>query len=304
MSLDLVVSPYHLTTREAPAMAAVLLADTAVTIMPTPAGARTEAESLAAVAPRYASLIENWRWSVPLWNEGVLVADLAGHEPDREIRATHAEIFASSAWATLRTLLEDRQHECEQAYLQALAHDLLRGGPDPALCIPVVAGLDRFASRHAAIVARSAPVSLAQKLEMKSASTSVGVTLPILLQGRAERVLDAREVLADELAQLREALSAATDGPSSEPVAVAATRYRAAFEANRAVFDEEDPFEPRVVTGEASIRIVEMSSDAALESSERATRALGMARRTEHTPGLTLAPGRTVSMIVRVIGPH
>lgn len=304
MSLDLVISPYHLTTREAPAMAALLLADTAVTIVPTPAGARTEAESLAAVAPRYARLIENWRWSVPLWNEGVLVADLSGHEPDREVRATHAEIFASGAWATLRTLLEDRQHECEQAYLQALAHDLLRGGPDPALCIPVAAGLDRFASRHAAIVARPAPVSLAQKLEMKSATTCVGVTLPLLLEGRAERVLDAREVLADELGELREAFSGAMAGAPSAPVAQAATRYRAAFEEHRAVFAEEDPSEPRVVTGEASIRIVEMSSDAALESSERATRALGMTRRTEHTPGLTLAPGRTVSMVVRVIGPH
>lgn len=285
-------------------MAAVLLADTAVTIMPTPAGARTEAESLAAVAPRYARLIENWRWSVPLWNAGVLVADLEGHAPDREIRATHAEIFATGAWATLRTLLEDRQHECEQAYLQALAHDLLRGGPDPALLIPVVAGLDRFASRHGALVARSAPTSLAQKLEMRSARQCVGVTLPVLLQGRAERVLDARELLADELAELREALAGSVGDESGEAVAQAAAAYRVAFASHRAALAEEDPDEARVVTGEASIRIVEMSSDAALESSERATRALGMSSRAERTTGLTLAPGRTVSMVVRIIGPH
>lgn len=304
MSLAVVISPYHMTTREPPAMAALLLADRAVTILPAPPGGRARAEALAETAPRYARLVETWRWSVPLWNAGVLCAPAGDDGPEADIRATHAEIFASDAWATLRTLLEDRQHESEHAYLQALAHDLLRGGPDPALSIPVAAGLDRFAARRGLLVARSAPSSLAQKLEMRSARPAGGVAIPILLEARAERILDAREALADELADLRRALSAACATDAADELARAAARYRAAFESNRAAFAEDDPDEPRVVTGEASVRVVTMSSDAALESSERATRALGLRRPTTSTPGLTLAPGRTVSLVIRAIGPH
>jgi hypothetical protein len=154
------------------------------------------------------------------------------------------------------------------------------------------------------MVARSAPVSLAQKLEMRAARRSAGVALPIVLECRAGRVLEAREALADELGGLRAALLASSEGDAADDLARAAARYRAAFDAARPAFAEHDPREPRVVTGEASVRIVTMSSDAALESSQRATRALGLRTPAADTPGLTLAPRRTVSMVVRVIGRH
>ncbi|MCA9287425.1 MAG: hypothetical protein KDA05_02505 [Phycisphaerales bacterium] len=52
--MDIVVSPYHLTTREAPAMAALQLADRAITMMPTPfAGtAKRDVEGAVAAAER------------------------------------------------------------------------------------------------------------------------------------------------------------------------------------------------------------------------------------------------------------
>ena len=43
-SLVAVVSPYHLTTREAPALAALLFADRVVTIRPTPLGGESRSE--------------------------------------------------------------------------------------------------------------------------------------------------------------------------------------------------------------------------------------------------------------------
>ncbi len=348
--MNLIVSPYHLTTGEVPAMAALLLAEQVVTVMPTGPGGRTQAESLAAAAPRYARLIESWGWSVPLWNAGVLVPGVGDDHPGRDIQAAHAEIFASDAWASLRTVLEERQHESPQGYLEALAHDLLRGGPDPAFCVPVAAGLDRFASRHGAAVLRSAPVSVAQKLEMRAVRPLASVAMPVILQGRGERILDAREVLADELAELRDALGRSAfqadslgrsalradssaqgrsahraDSSASNQLRAAASRYRSAFESSRFAFDEDDESEPRVITGEVSLRVVEMSSDAALESSNQATRSLmgrsalradsqsGSALRSDSgrsdslsptDSGLTLAPGRTTSIIVRVIGSH
>ena len=311
--MNLVVSPYHLTTREVPAMVALLLAEQVVTVMPTGPGGRSEAERLAAAAPRYAKLIDSWRWSLPLWNAGVLAPGFGNDHPGRDIQTAHAEIFASDAWVSLRTVLEQRQHESPDRYLESLAHDLLRGGPDPAFTVPVAAGLDRFASRHGALVSRAAPVSIAQKLEMRMVEPMASVVVPMILQGRGERVLDAREVLADELADLRNALCPSAlraDTGATDQLREAASRYRTAFESGQSGFEEDDPTEPRVITGKVSLRVVEMSSDAALESSNRATRTL-MGRSALRAvsseiaaPGLTLAPGRTISIIVRVIGSH
>lgn len=307
MSLDLVVSPYHMTTREAPAMVALLLADRVVTLLPAPSGSggRSHAERLASRAPRYASLVDSWRWSVPLWNEGIVRGELDDDKPDGDVAAIHAEIFNTPSWSSLRVLLEHGQHDSEPAYLEALAHDLLRGGPDPALTIPVAAGLDRFASRHKAMVCRSTPTSIAQKLEMRSVRQATGITIPVLLQGRGERLLDARVLLAPELDDLRDAIIAAKEGGGEEDrLRDAASFYRSAFTAHRAAFDEDDRDEVRVVTGEVSIRLVELSSDAALHSSEQATRSPGRVRQHQTAPGLTVAAGRTASLVVRVIGSH
>jgi hypothetical protein len=58
------VSPYHLTTREPAAIAALLLADRVVTLLPGPdrRGAELAAERL----PHYLDFVLTWEWSVPL----------------------------------------------------------------------------------------------------------------------------------------------------------------------------------------------------------------------------------------------
>jgi len=306
MSLDLVVSPYHMTTREAPAMVALLLADRAVTMAPAPVGprARSRAEQLVEHAPRYASLVDQWRWSIPLWTAGIIGADLDGDVPTTDVSEAHAEIFSSPLWSTLRILLEQGQHESESAYLEALAHDLLRGGPDPALTIPVAAGMDRFAARHDAMVVRSAPSSIAQKHEMRSVRPLAGVTIPVLLQGRSERILDARESLESELNGVRDAINSAAIDDSVDSLRNAASTYRQAFDANRHAFEEDDVDEMRVVTGEVSVRLVELSSDAVLLASEQATQSLARVRTQGTLTGLRVAAGRTRSLVVRVIGTH
>jgi hypothetical protein len=44
-----------------------------------------------------------------------------------------------------------------------VAADLLKGGPDPAITVPLAAGIDQFAMRHGAAVARSSPFSIARR---------------------------------------------------------------------------------------------------------------------------------------------
>lgn len=302
MSFGGLVSPYHVTSREAPAMVALLLCDRVVTMMPAPEGegARAGAERLAERVPRYARLIEAWRWSVPLWECGVLVGDIAGRTPGEAVHEAHGQIMSGADYSALRPLI------CEYAddgiYLRALAHDLLRGGPDPALTIPMAAGLDRFAARHGLAVARSHPVSLAQRQEERLWSPVACLALPVVLEGRAERVIEARELLCEEFGVLRGALSSVCAGADGAELRGAASAYRRAFARVADQLVEPDPDEVRTVLGEVSVRVVEMSSEAALLASVRA--AASIAR--EPAPGasgvIALAGGRTVSLIVRVLG--
>lgn len=302
MSFVGVVSPYHMTTREAPAMAALLLCDRVVTMMPAPGGesARAEAERLAGRAPRYASLVESWRWSVPLWNEGVLCSELNGLSVNEAVWEAHAEIVSRADFALIRPLLAEFPDEV--TYLQALAHDLLRGGPDPALTIPMAAGLDRFAGRHELVVARGHPVSLAQRHEERLWRPLATLALPVLLEGRAERVLEARAELEPELDVLRDVLAETSAGSREADVRAAATAYRRAFDRVAADLCEPDPDEARVVFGEVALRVVEMPGDAALLASVRAAASMSREPAPAGTGGIALAGGRTVSMVIRVLG--
>lgn len=294
-----VVSPYHLTTREAPALAALLLCEQVCTLVPAPAE-RAEAEALAERAGRYAKVVEAWRWTVPMWAEGVLTAEIDGCEPMAAVRAAQREIFEQPMWSGLRGVLEGRAYDEGEAAMEALAHDLLRGGPDPAMSVPVAAGLDRFAAQHGWLAVRSAAASVTQKFEEQAARPLAGVTVPIIVQGRAERVLEAREVLAEELEGLRAELSrAAACEADVAALRAAASAYRAAFAAQRDAFAETDEDEVRLIVGEASVKVVEMSADVVLEASERATRAMLRGR---SGPGLVTAGGRAVSLIVKSLG--
>lgn len=302
MSFNAVVSPYHLTTREAPAMAALLLCERVVTMMPVPMGdgARWQAEQLAERAPRYARLIESWSWSVPLWNAGVLGADVAGCSPGAMVQEAHAEIMERADFRSIRPLLAE--YPDESSYLQALAHDLLRGGPDPALTIPMAAGLDRFAAAHRLAVARSEPVSLAQRHEERLWRQLAVAAVPVVLEGRAERLLDARAWLGEELEALRTALAAEASGEGDGTLRAAAAAYRRAFERVAADLAEPDPDEVRVVTGEVSVRVVELPGDAALLASERAASSIAHSP-VRSTPGsIALAGQRSISFVVRVLG--
>ncbi len=301
--MDAVISPYHLTTREAPALVALLLCDRAVTLLPVPrSGLRGDAESLAHIAPRYARVVDSWRWTIPLWNEGVLESGNNGHEPGDDVRAVHHEVFENPAWAALRPVIESALADEPADSIEALAHDLLRGGPNPALCIPVAAGLDRFASRHGLFVARSTATSLSQKFEEDSGRVLGGITIPVILQGRGERLVDARRALEPELADLRVAFAAMAAGAGRERLREAGAAYRSAFEHHRDAFVEPEDDEIRVIVGEASVRLIEMSCDAALCASERASRLLLRNVKTEPQDGLVAVAGRTVSLVVRVIG--
>lgn len=311
------LSPYHLTTREPAAAAALLLADQVVTLLPAPLSGmdREQVEQAAERVPRYLDFMLSWQWSVPLWQAGVITSAVEGEDAMPDVRAAHSEIAADERFKSLRSLMKPSLFDAEEAYLEAVAADLLKGGPDPGITVPVAAGMDRFAQRHGMAVARSEPHSVVQKAERELGEPVFAFALPILLQGTAERILTAREILEPELAALRAAIdgqvSGRANGAGRAALMAAAAEYTRAFERSREELtgcDEED--EVRVVEGVVAITGLTLPVDAVLTSSLAAMKTIApgaavprAARPVCGAPGgSALAEGRVLTFIVKVLG--
>jgi hypothetical protein len=288
--MQMAVSPYHLTTREPPALAAFLLARRVVTLMPAPfEGAdRQQVQAATRQVPRYLKFMESWRWTMPLWREGVVGSMLEGEDAVQDVRAVCRRIDADVQLAPLRLYMHPSLFEDERGYLDAVAADLLKGGPDPGVSVPLAAGIDRFAARHALMVGRTEPISVAQRAEVALGRRLFAVGLPILLQAGGERLLEARRLLAPELADLRAALAGIGEAAFEPDPAALVEAQRGAMEAAAAyarAFDEAAPEiaevqedgeeEPRMIAGTATLVALHMPTDAVLRSSLAAVRSLG-----------------------------
>lgn len=314
------VSPYHLTTREPAAFAALLLADRVVTMLPTPLEGKQwgAVQQAAQRIPRYLEFMESWRWTMPLWQAGIIVSGLAGHEAVDELRPVCARIETEEHLAPLRSLMKPELFEDHERYLDAVARDLLRAGPDPGINVPVAAGLDSFAGRYGAAVARSEPFSVVQKAEAKLGRRLFAIAVPVLLQGDGERIAAAREALQPQLTALRQALSnlAATASecssdlaPEREALTAAAKVYAQSFESRRAelVAPSKDD-DVRVVDGTVTLSGVLLPADAVLDSSLSAMQTLAPIRALNGQNGKNgkghalIRGGSVLSFFVRVLG--
>ena len=341
--MRIALNPYHLTTRELPALAGLLLAEHAVTILPAPeqGGSRDAFVTAARSLEHYREFVESWAWSRAFWDEGVLTpahtlataaGDLAYQGTDAldDVRDACRQIDEDPAYASLRALMRDGMFTSDARSLELIARDVLRGGPDPAVCIPLAEGLDRFARRHDYVVARATPTSIAQRRELDLVNDVARVAIPMLTQASAELLLDLRDDLGDELTQLRAALNDAMHQGVLDPdrpvddtdLHAAAADYSAAFEAIRSSVIGVDNEDIRPVVREVRIRAALLPAGAVLRSSTDAIGILGRRtpqRTTSHavshgsssgsdaaSSALVAAPGHSGgwcrTLIFRVIG--
>lgn len=303
--MQCVVSPYHLTTREPPALAALLLASRVVTLLPGPlegAGDAKSAIAASARVPVFREFMKSWAWLEPLWKSGVIVAHVNGDSPVGDMYDVGRRIATDHSLSPLRGFTHERLYDDERSYLGALAGDLLRGGPDPGISVPLAAGLDRFAARHNMTVARSAAFSVAQRAEARMGGHATTIIAPILVQACAVRIQHARAVLADALEELWAA------PPSARSAAWA--RYADTFGRRREEVLEgcrED--EVRAIEGAAAITLMTLPGNAVLRSSLEAMAAVGPSRdrhlaTEDRLPALYDALDNTTVdvMIVRMLG--
>ncbi|MEQ8769592.1 MAG: hypothetical protein RIB60_03675 [Phycisphaerales bacterium] len=301
--LTIGLSPYHLAGPSPAAVVSLLIADRVVTIVPTPPGepdrarARRKAESI----PRFVELVDRWRWSVPLWLDGVLRGDLDGDDPARGVHDVVRDIADRDDLTPLRPFLHRGRDADDRLWLDAIASDLLRGGPDPGLAVPVTAALDAFCARTGALAARCEPNSIAERAEVKLARRRARVAFPAFLGCTAERLLEARDLLEPQLRALRVAI---TTGAAEPACRAAADALAEAFESHADHLTRVvDDLDPRTRTAWVSVELSELPADAALRSSVHAAMApeVGRLRR---APTAVLAPpaGSLDAAFIRVVG--
>ncbi len=261
---------------------------------------RARAEALAAELPRYRAFMRSWEWLVPLWQRGVVRGELAGLSPVDDAREACRVLTRHGGmgrYAPLASLMRPDLFDDEAHYLDTLAHDLNRAGPDPGVTVPVHAGLDWFAIRAAAaararaaadgcgtasdasltpiLVARPEPASVAQQAETRLALPVVAFAMPMLVRAGARTILMARDHLQGPLAALRGAIGAAADGLALDESALpaltrGAREYASAFQDVRTRLideDECDDNDVEMMEGTAKVSIVSLPADAVLESS-------------------------------------
>jgi hypothetical protein len=292
----LALSPYHLTTRELPAVASLLLASRVVTFMPgvfradgtSPRGGRADVHAHAATSARYARLVDSWRWSQPLWSEGLIDSSHAGDDAAGDVRTVWDRMTQDERYAALRPFVRHTFAEGGGDLIEAAAKDVLKGGPDPSIAVPILAGLDRFAARHNLVVARAEPASVAQRAEADLARPLARVVIPMLTQASAEAIMDARDALAAELDDLRAAFASlaalGTDQPEPDASALArpaadlkraALAYDAAFSRAYPLLEAgRDRDEVSLRAAPVSLALGRLPADAVLRSSCAAARSI------------------------------
>ncbi|MDP1663091.1 MAG: hypothetical protein Q8L55_14335 [Phycisphaerales bacterium] len=283
------LSPYHLTTREAPAMAALLLAGRVCTVLPVP----LRGESIESVrealnhSPRYRRLLANWLALAPLFEAGIITTLAGADDPIAQVRASADRIGSEEPWDPIRVFARRELFGDADQYLDAFSADLLKGGPDPGIALPVCAGLDAFAVDHGFPVVRAGHAamvtgrqagqqpgsvgSLAQQAEARLGEQLFSVGIPILKQAGARAIAAARTALRPQLSELRDAVELGSTSPSAAAATAirrAGTAYAAAF---KRTFDgrlnRDDEGGRRLLAAFVSLTARRLSPDAALISS-------------------------------------
>lgn len=314
--MRLVLSPYDLSARSVAAFTALLLAEQSLgvtTLLPRPFGDPSPAavRDAATSTPRYQRLIDHWRWSAPLWSVGVLRCEDESGSPLDEARALCRRVEADAELEPLRSLISGDLLRDEPAYLDAVSRDLLRGGGDPAVSVPIEAGIALFAARRGAVLVRGPSAGAARRQETRREPARLRLTLQVPTRGEASELLVIRDSLAPALELLRAALRTALgamiegtlDDHRSDDLARCCEAFSAEFAASigrggtlaRRGLDA-DLLAPAIVTIAAS----RTPADADLISAARALQALqGVTPRRTAAPAGALAPAPVTMLTVK-----
>lgn len=189
------------------------------------------------------------------------------------------------AWAGLQALMHAGLEPGSGEGLDLTAADLLKGGADPGISLPLCAGLDAFALRCGAVVVRRGagavvgPTgtrhhSATQAAERQLGESLASIAIPILLDADAQRILAARAATGTPRRALGAAILRVLNAdPARRPAAVASLRSAATtFAEAIEFFAATDP--SRANTGWVRLVLRRLPADATLMGAVAAARVL------------------------------
>jgi|GEM_PF-2780766 len=242
--LPIVLNPYELHARSPCASAVLLIAQPAITLLPSPLEG-LDAQHIAQAmldSPAFERLMDKWSWAGHLWRSGSLSAGVAGVTPIAWVQQAAADIAADPGAPgragqparTLAKLVGATRFEQTPRYLDAVCKDLERGGGDPAVSVPINVGLERYAANLAAPVAASPTDSVVSRLERRRERPLLRLTTTIVHGASGLLLAELRDALDDELADFRHAVAESLHARSpaaSDSVIAAADRLERAVNA-------------------------------------------------------------------------
>lgn len=275
-------------------MAAFVIGTRSVTLLPHPTegASREDIERAVRESPRFLRLLEAWRWSSPLWRQGVISGALvaAADQNDQsqaDLAGIYGEIRNDPDLAELRPITRAADALADEqpaAFLDSLSSDLLRGGPDPGISIPVNATIERISRTRGLVLVRGEACSVAQRAESRLGERIFSIGVPVLAQAGAHRILLLRNDLAGTLRELRAAIVRSFERSAPcDTLAPAVSAYVSAFREwsegrggrSEPLGRGDDETGRRIVPAFVAITGMSMPADAVLQSSRVAARSVG-----------------------------
>lgn len=225
------ISPYDVSARSAAAVSACWLGERVVTLLPGPVGdlPREPGALARAGSPAFSRLTESWEWSSALWRAGVLTPGMDGETVSETVRSTARSIGGDASSGKLGPLMQRAQSASDAAWFDSVCRDLILGGFNPAVSVPLSSAVERFAAGHGLTLMRVPATSLAGKLEAAGGRVVFRVSLMTVLEADASDLLKLRASMGESLARLRAALvdllNAAKGGSEQRALAAAVGEF-------------------------------------------------------------------------------
>lgn len=210
MPFDLIISPYDLSARSGAAVAACWLGDRVATLMPAPG--RDQPRDPSALArhgsPAFERLAESWRWSAPLWQAGVVVPGMDGESVSAALAREAESIARDPAMTPLKHLMDRSTSGDESRFFDSVCRDLVIGGSNPAVTVPMTSAVEGFASAHGLTLVRETPKSLMGRIERSGSRPVFRFSMLTVVQADASDLIELRQSASESLGPIRAAMAA------------------------------------------------------------------------------------------------
>jgi len=207
--MHLTISPYDLTHRAPGAVGALLVGEGAATIVRI-GGAWQDGdpEDGAEESPALSRVLDAWRWTMPLWSAGILGPTDAAGRSGIALVADALDAMELSRDHPILARLAARARTSDRSRLaENLCIDILRGGRDPSVSVPIASALERFSAETGWPLVICPTGSVVGGIELRMARPFAGMDCPTPIGAPGDAIVHLRQRLAPELDAARGVLT-------------------------------------------------------------------------------------------------